>query len=63
MKGGEESLMAERQKKKINAQRELRAQGNKCKCLQTDASGREITPEAKRFLGTDLLLDQEILKR
>lgn len=61
MKGGEQSLMEERQKKKkINAQRELRAQGNKCKCLQTDASGREITPEAKRFLGTDLLLNQEI---
>lgn len=62
MKGGEESLMEEKQKKKekINAQRELRARGNKCKSLQTDSSGQEKAPEAKRFLGTDLLLDQEI---
>lgn len=60
MKGGDESLMEERKKKKINAQCELRAEGNKCKSLQTDSSGHEITPEAKRFLHTDLLLDQEI---
>lgn len=59
MKGSDESLMEER-KKKINAQCELRAEGNKCKSLQTDSSGHEITPEAKRFLRTDLLLDQEI---
>lgn len=58
--GDERRWRGKAKKKKINAQRELWAQGNKCKCLQTDASGREITPEAKPFLGTDLLLDQEI---
>lgn len=54
------SLWWRKGKKKINAQCEPRAEGNKSKYLQTDSSGHEITPEAKRFLRTDLLLDQEI---